>query len=66
MNRIFKITPWLIGFCFVATILQFVVFGILAVKVVDEVQDKGVKSIVENVWCGKQQDCKFELKEQNK
>lgn len=59
---IFKIVPWFIGFVFICILTGWIVFGVIASKVFSEVSDEGLKSVVENVWCGKQQDCKLELK----
>ena len=61
MNRIFKITPWFIGFCFVMGILQIALVSFIGVKAVSEIGENGLQAVVEKVWCGKQQDCKLEL-----
>lgn len=61
MNWIFKLAPWFIGFCFVMVILQIVLVSFVGVKVVSEIGENGLQTVVEKVWCGKQQDCKLEL-----
>lgn len=61
MNRIFKLVPWFIGFCFAMGILQISLVSFIGVKAVSEIGENGLQAVVEKVWCGKQQDCKLEL-----
>ena len=65
MNRIFKLVPWFIGFCFVMGILQIALVSFIGVKAVSEIGENGLQAVVEKVWCGKQQDCKLELNGDN-
>lgn len=44
------------------SIISIWIFGaVLAYKVVDTVGEQGLKNVVEQVWCGKDEDCKLPI-----
>ena len=59
MNIIFKIFPWVFGLVFTLIISCWISMGYLAVKSVDSIDQKGIKGLAEQVWCGKEIDCKL-------
>jgi hypothetical protein len=59
MNTMFKLIPWFIGAVFAIIISSWIVRGYLVVKGVGAVDEKGLKGVVEQVWCGKAADCKL-------
>ena len=52
MDWVFKIVPVFIAVIFVMVILWYGFIGIVAIKLVDKVQDDGLKSIVGDIWEG--------------
>lgn len=56
---LFRIVPWFIGFCFVLIITIWIVGGVVLYKSVDTVNEKGVKGVIEGLWCGKEPNCKL-------
>jgi len=52
MDWMFKIVPVFIAVIFVMVILWYGFIGIVAIKLVDKVQDDGLKSIVGDIWEG--------------
>jgi hypothetical protein len=57
----FRIVATVIALTFVGTILFWIFAGYVAVKTVDQVGDQGVRGVVEQLWCGKNPDCKLPL-----
>jgi len=51
-NFMWKLFWVFFGFVFVGIIVWYLFIGTVAVKLVDKVQDNGLKSIVEQVWEG--------------
>ena len=49
---LFKFVPIVIAIVFVVMVAYWVVFGVFVTKVVTEVDQKGLKSIVERIWEG--------------
>lgn len=56
---VFRIVPWFIGFAFVLIISICIIGGILAFKSFDVITEKGLKGVAEQVWCGKNDNCKL-------
>ena len=56
---LFRIVPWFIGFVFALILSIWIISGILAFKSLDAINEKGLKGVVEQVWCGKDTDCKL-------
>ena len=56
---IFRFVPWFIGFVFILVISGWILIGFFAYKSVDAINDKGLKGVVEQVWCGKDTECKL-------
>lgn len=46
------------GIVFVLMISIWIFGAVLTYKVVDQVNEQGLKGVVEQVWCGKDADCK--------
>lgn len=44
---------------FVLIICVWIFMGVLAYKGVTTVDERGLKGFVEQIWCGKQADCKL-------
>lgn len=63
MDFLFRIVPWFIGFCFILVISGWIVLGIVAYKSINTVQEVGVKGVVEQLWCGKEPNCKLPVGE---
>lgn len=57
--NLFKIVPWFIGFTFVLIILLWIVMGVLMYKSVESVNEVGLKGMTEQIWCGKDTNCKL-------
>lgn len=57
--NLFKIVPWFIGLVFTLIILVWIVMGVLMYKGIDSVNEVGVKGITEQLWCGKDTNCKL-------
>lgn len=57
----FRVVSTLIAVVFVCIVLFWIGMGVLAVKTVDSVGENGVRGVVEQLWCGKNQDCKLPL-----
>lgn len=48
----FRIIATMIAVVFVAIVAFWVFVGVLAVDAVSEIEQHGVKSVVEKIWCG--------------
>jgi hypothetical protein len=46
-----------IGFVFVLIVSWFVFLGVVVYNVSDQVESQGLKSIIENLWCGDGKQC---------
>ena len=51
-NFLWNLVLTFIGLVFIGVVLWYVVIGTVAVKLVDMVQDDGLKSVIERVWEG--------------
>ena len=49
---IFKVVPLFIGFVFLVLITFWITLGVLAFKGAKEIQGKGLKGFIEQVWNG--------------
>jgi hypothetical protein len=56
---IFRIVLWFIGFVFMLVISGWILIGFFAYKSVYAINDNGLKGVVEQVWCGKDTECKL-------
>lgn len=56
---LFRIVPWFIGFVFVLIVSIWIIGGILAFKSFDAINEKGLKGVIEQMWCGKDANCKL-------
>ena len=54
-----KIFPWFFGAVFTLIICGWIVTGYVVVKGVGAVDEKGLRGVVEQVWCGQAADCKL-------
>jgi hypothetical protein len=57
--NLFKIVPWFIGLAFTLIILGWIVMGVLMYKGISSVNEVGAKGMVEQLWCGKDTNCKL-------
>lgn len=57
--NLFHFTNIFIAFVFVIVISFSVVIGIFAVKAANQVNDSGIRGLLEQLWCGKDVDCKI-------
>lgn len=47
-----------IAIVFLAIIGYWIVVGVILTKAASEIEDKGLKTVIETIWCGKQaKDC---------
>ena len=53
-NTIFKVV---FGISVIIIVGTWIVMGVLAYKTIDAVGERGVKGVVEEVWCGKDTQC---------
>ena len=51
-SRLFKIVPAFIGIVFVLTIVWYVIAGVVAFKVITEIDKNGLKGVAERIWEG--------------
>ena len=51
---IFRIFPFFFGFVILLVITIWIVVGVVAYKSIDAVNEKGLKGVAEQVWCGKE------------
>jgi hypothetical protein len=58
----FRVVTALIVLAFLVIIGFWIVMGTVAYKTVEQVDEKGVKGVVEQIWCGKQKDCTIPTK----
>lgn len=49
----FRIIATLIALTFVGIVAFWIFAGTMAVKAVGQIEEQGVKGIVEQIWCGK-------------
>lgn len=63
-NWMFRIASTIIALGFVAMLAYWSFLGFIAVKSFDAISEIGVKGVAEQIYCGKQADCKlpFEVK----
>ena len=54
-----KIFPWFFGAVFTLIICGWFAIGYFVVQGVGAVDEKGLRGVVEQVWCGKAADCKL-------
>lgn len=59
MPWMFRIVPWFIGFVAMLIVSIWIVGGILVFKFVDAINEKGLRGVAEQVWCGKEPNCKL-------
>lgn len=57
---IFRIFPFFFAFMAFMIIGGWIVMAVVAYKSIDAVDEKGLKGVAEQVWCGKENtDCKL-------
>lgn len=56
-----KIVPYFIALVFVFIVCSWIFMGVIAYKGATSINENGVKGVVEQLWCGKQPDCKLPL-----
>ena len=54
-----KIFPWFFGAVVVLIISGWIGMGYIMVKGASAIDEKGLKGVVEQVWCGKAAECKL-------
>lgn len=59
---VFRLVTVVIVLAFLAIIGFWIIMGTVAYKTVEQVDEKGIKGVVEQVWCGKQKDCTIPTK----
>ena len=59
MDTIFRLFPWFFGAVFVLIITWWIVLGYALVKGASTIEEKGLKGLTEQVWCGKNANCKL-------
>lgn len=62
-ERAVKIINWIVGTVFALSLVSAIVFsiliGVVTVKAVDQVDEQGLRGVLEQLWCGKSVDCKI-------
>jgi len=56
-NIMFRIAATMIALTFVGIFLFWAFVGFTAVKAADEVEQKGLKAVIERIWCGPDNHC---------
>lgn len=54
---LFRIAVGIIITSFLFTLGTLIFMGVVAYKAGDEIQEKGLKSVVERIWCGPDNHC---------
>ena len=49
---LFKIIPIFFGFVFVLMVVIFITFGVIGFKAVNAVEQKGLKTVISDIWNG--------------
>lgn len=57
----FKVVSGVIAFMFVVIIAFWIFIGFATMKTVGKVEEVGLKSMIETIWCGKAKDCLFDI-----
>lgn len=57
VNWMFRIAASIIAVSCVATVVFWIFAATVAVKTVDQVDEVGLKTVIENIWCGKGKSC---------
>lgn len=60
-NVMFRVVTTLIALTFVGVILFWGFAGFLAYKAADGIGEKGVRGVVEQLWCGKSTNCELKI-----
>jgi hypothetical protein len=62
-ERAVKIINWIVIAVFALSLVSAIVFsiliGVVTVKAVDQVDEQGLRGVLEQLWCGKSVDCKM-------
>ncbi len=62
-DRAVKIINWIVITVFALSLVSAIVFsiliGVVTVKAVDQVDEQGLRGVLEHLWCGKSVDCKM-------
>lgn len=58
-NTVFRMIVAIIALIFVAIIGFWVIAGVVAVTAVDQVSEKGLRGVAEQIWCGQAPNCKL-------
>ncbi len=53
-DRLFRFVSVMIVLTFIATLLGWLFVGILVYDTATEIENQGIKGVVEQLWCGKQ------------
>ena len=56
-NIIQKLVFGFIGFVFILITVGFILFGYLAYKSADVVQEIGLRGAIQQIWCGEKKEC---------
>ena len=51
---IFRIFPFFFGFVLLLVITIWTLVGVVAYKSIDAINEKGLKGVAEQIWCGKE------------
>ena len=63
-NLLFRLVVGFILIAWVAIFAYWIVVGVILVKTADAVNEKGLKTVIETIWCGKEaKDCKLPSQE---
>lgn len=58
-DNFFRVVSVFIAVIFIMVISFWIVTGIFAYKALNQVNDNGVRGLIEQLWCGKNVDCKL-------
>lgn len=55
------ITRMILGLAFVLIILTWIFVAIVGFKTADSIKTEGIRGVIQNIWCGKDSDCKLPM-----
>jgi hypothetical protein len=60
-NTMFRVITTIIVLGFTAILAFWIFAGFLAYKAADGIGEKGVRGVVEQLWCGKSTNCELKI-----
>lgn len=59
MNTLFKLFPWIFGVTLVLILSSWIGMAFMFATSISTIEEKGLKGLTEQVWCGKDTTCKL-------